>query len=79
VIRAFSNPGPRLWAVLLGLLDVVAGIVIMAWPEIGLVTLAVFFAITMVVRGAFAIVVGFKLRSASRHEDPPAVQTASYA
>jgi uncharacterized membrane protein HdeD (DUF308 family) len=79
VIRAFSNPGPRLWAVLLGLLDAVAGIVIMAWPEIGLVTLAVFFAITMVVRGAFAIVVGFKLRSAARHEDPPAVQTASYA
>jgi uncharacterized membrane protein HdeD (DUF308 family) len=79
VVRAFSNPGPRLWAVLLGVLDVGAGIVIMAWPDIGLVTLAIFFAVTMVVRGAFAIVVGFKLRSASRHEEPPAVHTASYA
>ena len=79
VIRAFSGPGSRLWPVLLGLLDVAAGIVIMAWPDIGLVTLAIFFAATMVVRGVFAIVVGFKLRSAARHEEPPAVQTASYA
>ena len=51
----------------------------MSWPDIGLVTLAVFFAITMVVRGVFAIVIGFKLRSAAHHEEPPAVQTASYA
>ncbi len=79
VVRAFSNPGPRLWAVLLGVLDVGAGIVIMAWPDIGLVTLAIFFAVTMVVRGAFAIVIGFKLRSAAKDEEPPAVQTASYA
>ena len=33
----------------------------------------------MVVRGIFAIVIGFKLRSAARNEDPPPVQTASYA
>jgi uncharacterized membrane protein HdeD (DUF308 family) len=79
VIRAFTNAGPRLWAVMLGLLDVVAGIVIISWPDIGLVTLAVFFAVTMVVRGAFAIVIGFKLRSAAHREDPPPVQTASYA
>lgn len=79
IVRAFTGDGPRLWPVLLGVLDGVAGIVIMAWPEIGLVTLAVFFAVTMVVRGAFAIVVGFKLRSAARDEEPPAVQTASYA
>ena len=79
VVRAFSGEGSRLWPVLLGVLDVVAGIVILAWPGIGLVTLAVFFAVTMVVRGAFAIVIGIKLRSASRHEEPPPVQTASYA
>jgi uncharacterized membrane protein HdeD (DUF308 family) len=79
VIRAFSGPGTRLWAVLLGLLDVGAGIVILAWPQIGLVTLAIFFAVTMVVRGAFAIVFGIKLRSAAHREDPPAVHTASYA
>lgn len=79
VIRAFTGPGSRLWAILVGLIDVVAGIVIISWPDIGLVTLAIFFAITMVVRGIFAIVIGFKLRSAAHHEDPPAVQTASYA
>ena len=75
VIRAFAGPAPPL-ARALGLLDVVAGIVIISWPDIGLVTLAIFFAVTMVVRGVFAIVIGFKLRSAAHHEEPPAVQTA---
>jgi uncharacterized membrane protein HdeD (DUF308 family) len=76
IIRAFSAAGSRLWAVLLGLLDVVAGGVILAWPGIGLVTLAVVFAVTMLVRGIFAIVIGFKLRSAAHREEPPAVHTA---
>jgi hypothetical protein len=35
--------------------------------------------VTMVVRGMFAIVIGFKLRSATHHEDPPPVHNASYA
>lgn len=40
----------------------------MAWPGIGLVTLVVFFAATMV----FAIVVGFKLRTAAQDESSAA-------
>jgi len=43
------------------------------------VTLAVFFAITMIVRGVVAIVSGIKLRSLVRHPDPPPVHTASLA
>jgi uncharacterized membrane protein HdeD (DUF308 family) len=66
----------RGWAIVLGLLDVVVGIVILAWPGIGLVTLAILFAVTMLVRGIFAIVVGFQLRGL-RHQEP--AQTAGLA
>jgi uncharacterized membrane protein HdeD (DUF308 family) len=80
IVLAFGSEGRRWWGVTLGAFDVIVGIVIMAWPEIGLVTLAVFFAVTMIVRGAFAIVIGFKLRS-FRDEDAtaPVEQTASFA
>src|SRR3954462_1280745 len=78
VVRAFDVHEGRGWAIMLGLLDAIVGIVILAWPGIGLVTLAILFAVTMLVRGIFAIVVGFKLRGL-RHEEPPSVQTAGLA
>jgi uncharacterized membrane protein HdeD (DUF308 family) len=78
VVRAFEVSDGRGWAIGLGLLDAIVGIVILAWPKIGLVTLAVLFAVTMLLRGVFAIVVGFKLRSL-RHEEPPPVHTAGLA
>lgn len=79
VVRAFGASEGRGWGVALGLLDAVAGIIILSWPEIGLVTLAVFFAVTMIVRGVVAIVVGFKLRSAARTPDPPVEHRAAVA
>ncbi len=78
IVRAFSSEGARGWGIAVGGLDVVVGGIILAWPKIGLVTLAVFFAVTMLVRGAFAVVVGFKLRSL-RDEEPAAIQTATVA
>src|SRR3954466_11323579 len=78
VVRAFDVSEGRGWAIVLGLLDAIVGIVILAWPGIGLVTLAILFAVTMLLRGVFAIVVGFKLRGL-RHEDPPPVHTAGLA
>jgi uncharacterized membrane protein HdeD (DUF308 family) len=77
VVRAFEVREDRGWLIALGLLDAVVGIVILAWPKIGLVTLAILFAVTMLLRGVFAIVVGFQLRGL-RHEEPPA-QTAGLA
>src|SRR3954453_2755734 len=47
IVRAFGSSGRRWWGVAAGLFDGVAGIVILAWPNIGLITLAVFFAVTM--------------------------------
>jgi uncharacterized membrane protein HdeD (DUF308 family) len=79
IVRAFGSTGRRWWGVTAGLIEVIIGIVILSWPGIGLATLAVFFAITMLVRGALAIATGLRLRSLVRHPDPPAVQTASLA
>jgi len=79
IVLALGSEGRRWWGIALGALDVIVGIIIMAWPEIGLVTLAVFFALTMIFRGAFAIVVGFKLRSLRDADDTPVQQTATFA
>jgi uncharacterized membrane protein HdeD (DUF308 family) len=79
IVRAFGSTGRRWWGVIAGLIEVIIGIVILSWPGIGLATLAVFFAITMLIRGALAIATGLRLRSLVRHRDPPAVQTASLA
>jgi hypothetical protein len=76
IILAIGSQGHRWWGVALGGLDVIVGIIIMAWPEIGLVTLAVFFALTMIFRGIFAIVAGFKLRGLSKIEEAPTEHTA---
>ena len=78
LVRAFDVRDGRGWAIGLAALDIVVGIVILSWPGIGLVTLAVFFALTMLFRGVVAIVIGFKLRSL-RHEEPPSVHTATMA
>jgi uncharacterized membrane protein HdeD (DUF308 family) len=79
IVRAFGSTGARWWGVAIGVVDVIVGGVILSWPGIGLVTLAVFFAATMIIRGSFAIVVGFKLRSLRHAEEPSTVHTATYA
>lgn len=77
VIRAFVGPGTSWWGVIVGVIDAIVGVIILSWPKIGLVTLAVFFAITMVVRGALAIVIGLKLRGLAKTIDDPPVRAAS--
>ena len=46
------------------ILDVIAGIVILAWPDLGLSTLAVIIGIVLIVRGALFIVAGWQLHKA---------------
>jgi uncharacterized membrane protein HdeD (DUF308 family) len=62
---AVSDDLPWIAAVL-GLVDVVLGIVILAVPDIGLITLALLFGISLVVRGAVAIASGIRLRRLAR-------------
>jgi len=79
VVRALASEGRRWWGVMLGVFDVIVGVIIMSWPGIGLVTLAVFFALTMLFRGVVAIVTGFKLRGLRDVENAPTAHTASLA
>ena len=55
--------GRRGWAIGSGLLGVLAGIVVLVYPGISLVTLAVVLGIWLIVYGAMGIVSAFQLRS----------------
>ena len=79
IVRAVGSEGRRWWGVAVGALDAIIGIVVISWPELGLVTLALFFAISMLIRGIFAIVIGFKLRSLRDEDAGPVQQTATFA
>jgi uncharacterized membrane protein HdeD (DUF308 family) len=65
IFTALSNPARagRGWAIGSGLLGVLAGIVVLVYPGISLVTLAVVLGIWLIVYGAMGIVSAFQLRS----------------
>ena len=69
-IRSFSELEDRAAQMGLGLIDAILGILILSLPGVSLVTLAVLFAISLIVRGAFMVWVSFKLRGARHHPDP---------
>jgi uncharacterized membrane protein HdeD (DUF308 family) len=74
-IRSFSELEDRALIMLLALVDIILGILILALPDLSLVTLAVLFAISLLARGVFALITAFKLR-ALRHSEPGAAATA---
>lgn len=59
--------------IFIALVDIIAGIVLLAWPHIGVTAFAVIFGIVLVIRGLLYIVGGFTLRSAG-HEAADAVE-----
>ncbi len=61
LVGAVSDDMPWLSAAV-ALIDLVLGIVILAVPDIGLITLALLFGISLVARGAVSIAVGWRLR-----------------
>jgi uncharacterized membrane protein HdeD (DUF308 family) len=63
-VRAFANIEDRALRLGLAIIDVILGILILSLPELSLVTLAVLFAISLLVRGVFACLVAFRLRGA---------------
>jgi uncharacterized membrane protein HdeD (DUF308 family) len=67
-MRSFAQLEDRALVMMLALLDIVLGILILSLPELSLVTLAVLFAISLLARGIFMIVVAFRMRSLGRHE-----------
>jgi hypothetical protein len=75
VVRAIGGP----WQVVaFGAIELIAGIVVLAWPELGVATLAALFAITMIVRGLWTVLLSVRLRS-ERDAAAPAEQTATFA
>ena len=78
IVRAFGSEGRRGAGIAVGLFDGVVGVVILAWPKIGLGTLAVLFALSMLIRGAFVLFAAFQLRKV-RSAPTETEQTATYA
>jgi uncharacterized membrane protein HdeD (DUF308 family) len=64
---AHSEVQHRGWLIFMGLLSVVAGIIVLAYPGISLVTLAIVLSIWLLIYGAMEIVVAFRIRSLARH------------
>jgi uncharacterized membrane protein HdeD (DUF308 family) len=75
-VRSFSVLEDRALLMMLALLDIILGILILSLPHLSLVTLAILFAISLIARGVFAIVVAFRLRSLGHHEEPSAAAPA---
>jgi uncharacterized membrane protein HdeD (DUF308 family) len=74
-VRSFSELEDRALLMGLAILDIILGILILALPQLSLVTLAVLFAISLLARGIFAIVVAFRMRSL-RPDEPGAAAAA---
>jgi len=68
---AFAAPEGRAGNILVALLDVIAGIVILSWPELGLSTLAVIFGIVLLFRGAFLAFGAWRLLKLERDLGTP--------
>jgi uncharacterized membrane protein HdeD (DUF308 family) len=68
LVRAFASVEHRGWSLLSAVVDLILGILILSWPDESLVTLAVFFGISLIFRGVFALVAAYQLRKL-RNED----------
>ena len=77
-VAALASPDGRGGSIVTAILDVIAGIVILSWPDIGLSTLAVIIGIVLIARGALFIVAGWQLRSRNSdlHSAPAATAPA---
>jgi uncharacterized membrane protein HdeD (DUF308 family) len=64
-VVALGSPEGRGGNVLTAILDLIAGILILAWPDLGLATVAVIIGIVLIMRGALFIVAGWQLHKLS--------------
>jgi uncharacterized membrane protein HdeD (DUF308 family) len=72
-VRAIANRLHRGLRLLSAAFDFILGVLILAWPELSLATLAVFVGIAFAAHGVVAVVVGLRLRRAAQ---PPAPSDA---
>jgi uncharacterized membrane protein HdeD (DUF308 family) len=62
--REVPNRG---WTIFMGILSILAGIVVLVYPSISLVTLAVVLSIWLLIYGVMEIVLAFRVRSLAHH------------
>jgi uncharacterized membrane protein HdeD (DUF308 family) len=70
LVAAFSMIGSKAPTIFAALVDLVAGVVILSWPELGLGTFAVIVGIVMLLRGILLMYAGWLLRKLDESEDP---------
>jgi uncharacterized membrane protein HdeD (DUF308 family) len=63
LVGAAEASGGRGWLVLGALVDLAFGILIVAWPEFGITTLAIVLGIVLIVRGLSLVALAFVLRA----------------
>jgi uncharacterized membrane protein HdeD (DUF308 family) len=73
-IAAFDGEGHAFWRALLGLLEIAAGIVIIAVPHIGYATLAVIAGISFIANGAGLMVLGWAIHGLAKQDAAPTIQ-----
>lgn len=66
LVGAFEVREGRGWLVFAGLVDLALGIVVVAWPQFGITTLAIVLGIVLIVRGLVLVAFSFVLRSLGR-------------
>ncbi len=66
LVAAFEAAGGRGWLLLGAVVDLAIGVVIVAWPEFGVTSLAVLLGIVLIVRGLLELASAFVLRSAGK-------------
>jgi uncharacterized membrane protein HdeD (DUF308 family) len=65
LVRVFTaRDGRPLWHALGGIVDLIIGVLILAWPDLGLATLAALVAIAFIVHGALLTSAAWRLRHA---------------
>jgi uncharacterized membrane protein HdeD (DUF308 family) len=69
---AVGTPEGRAGNILIALVDIIAGIVILSWPNLGLATVAVIIGIVLILRGILFIATGWTLRKVGREPAAPA-------
>jgi uncharacterized membrane protein HdeD (DUF308 family) len=61
-VAAFSEREYRGTNIVIGVLDLLAGVVVLAWPDLGLKTMAILAGIVLVLRGIAFIYGGWQVR-----------------
>lgn len=70
LVAAFEDPDRRAWNAIVAALEIIAGIVIVASPGVGVTTLAIIVGIAFIVRGAAMCVAAWALRAVRPHLAP---------